>query len=151
MDGEFANRIIIPSYDRDNELNYFIARSWVQTKLKYKNPSIPKDTIIFNENRINFDEDVYLVEGVFDSLFVSNSIPLLGKHMSSLLFEKLYSEAKKNIIIGFDGDAFQNAKNLFHELNGGNLFGRIKILQLPEDMDVADLRGKINEFEIEIK
>jgi DNA primase len=151
VEGDFKNRIIIPSYDCNNNLNYFIARSWVKTKMKYKNPTIPKDTIIFNESRIDFNKDIYLLEGAFDSIFVDNSIPLLGKHISPLLFEKLYNDAKKNIIIALDGDAFNNAQNLFHELNGGILFGRIKILKLPKDKDVADLKGQIDEFEIFIK
>lgn len=151
VDGDFKNRIIVPSYDTNNELNYFIARSWVKTKMKYKNPTIPKDTIIFNEGRVDFNKDIYLLEGVLDSIFVDNSIPLLGKHVSTLLFEKLYNNAKKNIIIALDGDAFNDAQKLFHELNGGVLFGRIKILKLPKDKDVADLKGQINEFEIFIK
>ena len=149
--GDFKNRIIVPSYDSKNELNYFIARSWIKTKMKYKNPTIPKDTIIFNESRIDFTKDIYLLEGAFDSIFVENSIPLLGKHVNQLLFERLYNEAKKNIIIALDGDAFTDAQKLFHELNGGTLFGRIKLLELPKDKDVADLRGQINEFEIVIK
>jgi DNA primase len=147
----WGNRIIIPSYNSKNELNYFIARSWVKTKMKYKNPTIPKDTIIFNESRIDFNKDIYLLEGAFDFIFVENSIPLLGKHVSPLLFERLYNEAKQNIIIALDGDAFTDAQKLFHELNGGTLFGRIKLLELPKDKDVADLKGQINEFEILIK
>jgi DNA primase len=151
VEGDFKNRIIIPSYNSKNELNYFIARSWVKTKMKYKNPTIPKDTIIFNESRIDFNKDIYLLEGAFDFIFVENSIPLLGKHVSPLLFERLYNEAKQNIIIALDGDAFTDAQKLFHELNGGTLFGRIKLLELPKDKDVADLKGQINEFEILIK
>jgi len=149
--GSYEYRIIIPSYDKNNELNYFIARSWVKTKMKYKNPSIPKDTIIFNESRVDFNEDIVLLEGAFDSIFVNNSIPLLGKHVSDLLFEKLYTEAKKKIIIAMDGDAFEYAYNLFHQLNVGNLFGRIELLKLPQDKDVADFRGEIMEYKVDIK
>lgn len=151
VSGNFEYRIIIPSYDKNNELNYFIARSWVKTKIKYKNPTIPKDTIIFNESRIDFNEDIVLLEGAFDSIFVNNSIPLLGKHVSDLLFEKLYLEAKKKIIIAMDGDAFEFAENLYHQLNVGKLFGRIELLKLPVDKDVADLRGNIMEYKIGIK
>jgi hypothetical protein len=50
-----------------------------------------------------------------------------------------------------DGDAWDNAIKLYHELNGGNLYGRIKIVKLPLDKDIADLRGQINEYYIEIK
>ena len=67
MDGEYGGRIIVPSYDLEGKLNYFVSRSWDKySKFKYKNPVAPKELLIFNESRINWDEDIYLVEGVFD-------------------------------------------------------------------------------------
>ena len=147
---EFAFRIIIPSYDVEGYLNYFIARAWVPKKMKYKNPTVPKDEIIFNENNIDFTKDIYLTEGVFDMLFLDNCIPLLGKHVSNLLFERLYNEAKGNIHICLDGDAYEDAVKIFHTLNGGELYGRIKIVKLPKDKDVCDLRGDIKEYYIDL-
>jgi DNA primase len=150
--GSHAGRIIIPSYDNKNELNYYIARSWdLHTKAKYKNPESEKDKIIFFESLIDWEKDITLVEGVFDSIFIPNSIPMLGKHMSSLLFNILYEKAKRNITIALDGDAYDNAVSLYHELNGGELYGRIKIVKLPLDKDIADLRGNINEYYITIR
>jgi DNA primase len=151
--GDFQGRIIIPSYDKDGKLNYFIARSWnPRAKMKYKNPPCEKDQIIFNEKLINWDEDIYLVEGAFDSIFVKNSIPMLGKHLSELLFTNLYNKAKKNVIICLDGDAFNNAVELYHTLNGGVLYNRVKLVKLPDEKDIADLRGEIrDEYYFEIK
>lgn len=150
--GEYKGRIIVPSYDSNNELNYYIGRSWnPRSRAKYKNPEAEKELIIFNEHLINWSEDIFLVEGVFDSFFLDNSIPLLGKHVSNILFESLYNKAKNNITICLDGDAFNNAIKLYHELNGGVLYGKIKLLKLPVDKDVCDLRGDINEFYYEIK
>lgn len=150
--GSHASRIIVPSFNLKGELNYYIARSWVpNTKAKYKNPEAAKDQIIFNENLIDWSKDLFLVEGVFDSFFLENSIPMLGKHMSELLFTTIYEKSKGFITIALDGDAFDNAVKLYHELNGGNLWGRIKIVKLPLDKDVCDLRGNINEYYIQIK
>ena len=70
--------------------------------------------------------------------------------MSKLLFETIYEKALNNVIIALDGDAFDNAKRLFHELNGGRLFGKVKILKLPEDKDIADLSGDLSGYK-EIK
>jgi hypothetical protein len=50
-----------------------------------------------------------------------------------------------------DEDAWTNAVKLYHELNGGMLWGRIKIVKLPEDKDVCDLKGEINDYYIEIR
>ena len=145
--GDHMGRIIIPSYNSEDELTYYIARSWdTYSKAKYKNPQEEKDKIIFNERLIDWEKDIYLVEGVFDSLFLPNSIPMLGKFMSDMLFEKLYNHAKGDIIICLDSDAWSESVKLYHNLNGGELYGRVKIIKLNGDMDVADLRGNINDY-----
>ena len=150
--GEFGGRVIVPSYTESGELNYFIARSWIpNTRAKYKNPEAEKDKIIFNESLINWNQDIFLVEGVFDGFFLPNSIAMLGKHMSEKLFDTIYQRAMGNVIIALDGDAWSNAVKLYHELNGGGLYGKIKILKLPEDKDVCDLRGEINDYYYNIK
>ena len=148
--GDFAYRIIVPSFNKEGVLNYFVARSWVPRKMKYKNPTAAKDEIIFNEGIIDWNKDVYLCEGVFDSFFLDNPIVMLGKKMSSLLFETLYANAKGNIIICTDGDAWSDGLKLYHELNGGALYNKIKIIKLPMDKDICDLRGQIDEYYYEI-
>jgi DNA primase len=150
VSGDFAYRVIVPSFDKNDKLNYFIARSWVTNKMKYKNPTAAKDEIIFNESRIDWFKDVYLVEGAFDGFFLDNSIAMLGKKMSSLLFETLYENVLGKIIICLDEDAWSDALKLYHELNGGRLYNKIKIIKPPKDMDVADLRGQIDEYYYEI-
>lgn len=143
-EGPFSGKIIIPSYDIKGELNYFIARSWYKNaKVKYKNPTLPKETLIFNESRIDWTKDVFLVEGVFDGFFAPNSIPLLGKYLSDLLWEKLYDQCEGRIIICLDGDAWEDAKKIYNKLSGGKLYGKIDIVKLPIESDLCDLRGQI--------
>jgi DNA primase len=150
--GDHAGRIVIPSYSTNGVLNYYIARSWnPMSRAKYKNPEAEKDKIIFWENLIDWNKDIYLVEGAFDGLFLDNPIPMLGKHMSELLFDTIYQKAKGNIIICLDGDAWKNAVKLYHELNGGELYQKIKILKLPMDQDVCDLKGQIDPYYVIIK
>jgi DNA primase len=150
--GSFSGRIIIPSYNNKNQLNYFIARSWdPNSRAKYKNPESAKDEIIFFENMINWDEDIYLCEGAFDAIFLPNSIAMLGKHMSDLLLTTLYEKANGNIVLCLDSDAFQDAVKLYHNLNGGRLYGKIKIIKLTGDSDVADLKGQIDDYYITIR
>jgi len=150
--GSFTGRIIIPSYDRNGKLNYFIARSWSKhTKSKYKNPVAAKDEIIFNEYLIDWDKDVFLCEGVFDAIFLENSVAMLGKHLSELLLNTIYEKAKGDIVICLDSDAWDDAVKIYNTLNGGRLYGKIKIIKLTDDKDVADLLGKIDDYYIEMK
>ena len=152
VSGEFAYRVIIPSYDKEGILNYFVGRAWVNKKMKYKNPaSVPKDEIIFNEQLLDWDKDIYLVEGAFDSFFLPNPLVMLGKKMSKLIFETLYTKANANIIVCVDGDAWDDGLRIYNELNGGRLYNKIKMVKLPKDKDVCDLRGDIEEYYYEIK
>ena len=152
LEGEYSGRIIVPSFDKKGELNFFVSRSWnPRSKLKYKNPEASKDFLIFNESLIDWKKDIYLVEGVFDSFFLDNSICLLGKFLTDNLWEKLYSKAKKNIIVCLDGDAYTDAKNLYDKLNGGALYNRVKLVKLPKDKDVCDLKGDIEKYYVEFK
>jgi len=150
--GSHIGRIIVPSYNKKGELNYYVGRSWdIKSKAKYRNPEAEKDQIIFWENLIDWNKDIYLVEGAFDGMFLDNPVVMLGKHMSELLFETIYNNAKGNVIICLDGDAWSNAVKLYHELNGGELWGRVKIVKLPKDQDVCDLKGQIDDYYFEIK
>ena len=152
VEGEYSGRIIVPSFNKKGELNFFVSRSWdTKSKLKYKNPEAAKDFLIFNESLIDFKKDIYIVEGVFDSFFLDNSIALLGKFINDNMWEKLYTNAKKDIIICLDGDAHDDAKKLYDKLNGGSLYNRVKIVKLPKDKDVCDLRGDITQYYIQEK
>jgi len=145
-DGEYANRIIIPSYDQERELNYFIARSYLdRTKMKYKNPEVEKESIIWNECLVDWSKRIYLVEGAFDSIFLPNSIAMLGKYISDKLFNKIYENGNEVTIV-LDGDAYNDTEKLFHKMNCGKLFGKIYVIRLPEDKDIADLQGKLEEY-----
>lgn len=150
--GSHSGRIVVPSFDNKRDLNYYIARSWdPKSRAKYKNPEAEKDKIIFNENLINWDKDIYLVEGAFDSFFLDNPLVMLGKKMSKLILETLYNKANANIIICVDGDAWDDGLRMYHELNGGRLYNKVKIIKLPKDKDVCDLRGDIKDYYYEIK
>jgi DNA primase len=145
-DGFYANRIIIPSYNEYRKLNYFVARSYLSgTKVKYKNPDTQKELIIFNESLIDWTKKIYLVEGPFDSIFLDNSIPMLGKYISDKLFNKIY-DLGCEVTIVLDGDAWDDAEKLYHKMNCGKLLGKINIVKLPKDTDIADLGGDLTEY-----
>lgn len=143
--GKYHNRIIIPSYDRDGKLNYFIARWFLKekTKVKYLNPEAEKQEIIFNEGKLNLDATIYLVEGVTDHIVIPNSVPLLGKYISPKLLELLHDHAMAYIVIVLDGDAYEDAKHLYQQLNFGDLRGRIKIVRCPEGYDPSKIYEKL--------
>lgn len=119
LDGGYSNRVIIPSYDSNGKLNYFIARDiFPNSKFKYKNPNISKDTIIF-ELFINWKMPIVLCEGVFDAIAIKrNAIPLLGKFPSKTLVKTIISNKVKKIFIALDEDAKSDSIKLSKFLMG---------------------------------
>ena len=115
-DGEYRNRIIVPSFNRDGNCNYFVARSWTKDWLKYKNPPASKN-VVFNELMINWDEPIVLVEGIFDAIIADNSIPLLGSTLNaySRLFKAILTRSKQ-VYVALDQDAEKKALSIISAL-----------------------------------
>jgi DNA primase len=103
--GDFAGRVIIPSFNDKGELNYYIARTYENNWMKYKNPPASKD-IIFNELYIDWGSDLIIVEGVFDAIVAGNAVPLLGSTLreNSKLFKRIV-ENDTPIYLALDDDA----------------------------------------------
>jgi hypothetical protein len=108
--GEYANMIIIPSYNANGELNFFVGRSFEKESFrKYKNPSVSKDIIPF-ELFINWESPIVLCEGPFDAMAIKrNAIPLLGKHIQNNLMKKIVTSKVEQIYIALDKDAQKDA------------------------------------------
>lgn len=140
-DYSLSNRIVIPSYNQYGDLNYWVARDYTNNnkKQRYKNPEIKKTDFIFNENLINWYDNVTLVEGVFDHMVVPNSIPLLGKNLKRdyVLYDVLIKNAKANINIFLDDDALTDAIKIYKLLNNTNLKGKIRIIKCPYGYDAS--------------
>lgn len=128
--GYYKQRIIIPSYDQDGDLNYFISRTYYNgINRKYKNPKVDKDNIVFFESNINYNYPLLLVEGVFDAISAKrNAIPLLGKSIGKELKRKILLNKINTIYLSLDSDAMGASINHINEFisNGIN----VKLIKL---------------------
>ena len=108
--GPYSGKIIIPSYDENASLNYFVARAYYEEdKWKHKNPPTSKDIVGF-ELHINWDMPIVLVEGAFDAIAIKrNAIPLFGKTISNTLKKRIVEKGVKQIYICLDQDAKKQA------------------------------------------
>ena len=108
-EGIYSNRIIIPSYDNDGQLNFFVGRDFYNSTMKYKNSPTSKDIVGF-ELFINWDEPIILCEGVFDAMaFRRNAIPLFGKTIMNNLKKKIIEYGVKTIYLSLDNDAIKES------------------------------------------
>lgn len=127
--GEFANRLVFPSYDSDNSLNFYSCRSYFDdVGLAYKNSEVSKNIIGF-ENLIDFDYPIYLCEGALDAISLKrNAIPLFGKTMSHKLKMAITTNKCPEINIVLDNDALQGAIEIAEFLMS---FGKVvKLIRL---------------------
>lgn len=82
--GRYAERVFIPSFNVYGNCNFFTARAInKKQKVNYLIPEdVSKNDIIFNEININWEQIIYLTEGVFDAIKIGgNVIPLMGKSL----------------------------------------------------------------------
>jgi len=108
--GEYAKKIIIPSYDEFGKLNYFVGRAYYEAEsFKHKNPEVSKNCVGF-ELFINWSLPLVLVEGSFDAIAVRrNAIPLFGKTISEDLRKKIIENKVSQLYICLDKDAQKQA------------------------------------------
>ena len=117
MRGKYNNRIIVPSFDEGGYVNYFVARTFNGAWKKYLNPIVSKD-IIFNELYLDFDQDLIIVEGIFDAIVAGpNAVPILGSTLreNSKLFQMII-KSDTSIYVGLDTDAENKSKKIIRDL-----------------------------------
>ena len=112
-------RILFPSYDRDHNLNYYVARTIQRFEnYKYKNATTSKKEVIFNEHLVEWEKPLYIVEGIFDAILSrKNAVPILGSNVGrgSLLFKRLLQN-NTEVIIALDADAKKKIIKMINEL-----------------------------------
>ena len=136
-EGEYKDRIIVPSFDEDGSVNYFVSRTFANDWKKYKNPPVSKD-VVFNELLIDWEEPIVLVEGVFDAVHEPNMIPILGSTLDEKteLFQKVAAN-QPMVYIALDPDArFKESKIISNLLEYGLEVWKIKV---PKGKDLGEI------------
>ena len=134
--GIYGGRIIVPSYDENFNLNFFVSRTiFEDVNAKYKNPPVSKDVVGF-ESFINWNEPITLVEGVFDAITARfNAIPLFGKIVQPLLKERILIRKPPKVIVALDNDATKDAIKICEWLVSNGI--KTSIAKLP-DKDINE-------------
>ena len=93
-EGPLRNMVVIPSYDKDGFLNYYVGRSFDKNAyIKHKLASSTKDII------------------GFEMAIKRNAIPLFGKKLSTTLMKKIIKSKVEKIYLALDEDALKDAFN----------------------------------------
>lgn len=126
-EGRYRNRIIIPIFNKNNNIIYFQARRIPDTMLepKYDNPATPKELCILNSHLFDKNKSIIIHEGLIDAFMVEDhqGTSCLGKEISEDLIFTLseftktadikyemngvtyFDRAQSNLIVALDNDA----------------------------------------------
>tara|TARA_B100001094_G_C18194998_1_gene810115 strand:+ start:4545 stop:5513 length:969 start_codon:yes stop_codon:yes gene_type:complete len=132
---DFERYLILPSYDANGDLNYYTSRKIdanTHDAFKYKNASIPKSKIIFNEINIDWNIPLTLVEGPLDLIKCNdNSTCLLGSSLTEdmLLFQKI-AHNKTPVKLALDSDIYNKTLKIASLLHSYDI-----------SVDIIDTRG----------
>ena len=144
--GRFRRRVIIPSFDFEGKLNYYVARSIDNSETRrYINARVPKVDIIFNELNIRWNQELTIVEGPFDLMKCNdNATCLLGSGLSieSRLFNKIIAN-QTPVLLGLDPDMKDKTQKIAKKLSEFNV--PVRILNVGAKDDVGEMSR--NEFE----
>ena len=136
-EGQYSGMVIVPSYDYRGRLNYFVGRSFYESKMKYRNPPVSRDIIGFDLH-INWNEPIVLVEGVFDAIAVKrNAIPLFGKFMSQTLIQRIVERRVPWVLVALDADASESVVKMAEILLAKDV--NVGFVEMEDREDPADL------------
>lgn len=114
--GEYHGRIIIPSYDENLKLNFFVGRAYYDCTLPYKNPRVSKNIVGF-ESLVSWEFPIVICEGPMDAMAIRrNAIPLFGSTLQSTLRDKIISAGRSEVILALDADALQKTYKIAYDL-----------------------------------
>ena len=114
--GEYAGRVVVPSFNTNGNVDYFVGRTYEGNWKKYMNPPVGRN-IVFNELYVDWQSDLSIVEGVFDAIVAGNAVPILGSSLreDSRLIKNVV-ENDTPVYIALDPDAEKKALKLIKKL-----------------------------------
>ncbi len=106
-EGKYDRRLIIPFYDKNGKLIYFIARALYNQNNKYVNPfDVKKEEVLFSRDWDFNNKDVIIVEGALDAMILIelgfNAVSIQGKSISTSQINML--RMSRNMVLGLDND-----------------------------------------------
>jgi len=137
---DYFGYIIVP-YRRQNNLYYFKGRTFLDNPMKHKYPKeedigIGKSEILFNEDILEFESEVFINESDTDSMTLRNAVAVGGLTLSPIHKSKLLTSPVGTFIVALDGGYYQKGLLMAWELLEHK---EVYVLDLPEGEDVNSL------------
>lgn len=130
-------RIVIPFYDQENNLQGVQGRTISNSKIRYITLKMSEDCKkIFGLNKVDFSKTIYVVEGPLDSLFLENCIA----PMDAALYSVIQSVGDYDYVFVFDNEP--RNKEIIRHMNKAIATGK-KICIWPDSILQKDINDMI--------
>lgn len=143
--GCFQGRVIIPFFDSSKKIYYYQGRTLIGSEPRYLNRRIGEKEV-YNKDFIDISKPVLIVEGPIDSMFLENSVAVLGLKFSDSV-KKWLTNLKRFYILDNDADGKKSSVKLLKKgewvfnwpkfLKEQEIFGKVKDIN-----DLVLLTGK---------
>jgi transcription elongation factor Elf1 len=90
-------RVLIPIINRSKQLIAIQGRSLLNPTVRYITIKVRDEPKVFGMNTVDLGKKIYVVEGPFDSMFLENSIAILGSDVSD-------TDIPKNTVFVYDNE-----------------------------------------------
>lgn len=137
--GTHMGHIIMPVYNMDKELIYYVTRAFINTGIKFLNPDtekfgIGKSSIIYNFEALYKYSSIDLVESIINAETLGDkAIATLGKSLSKYQVQQIIISPVKSVNVILDPDALKQSIELVMELSN---YKKVRLINLPEGEDV---------------
>lgn len=148
--GRYRGRIVVPTFDTNNNVVYCVARDYVskEPEAKYINPQgSHKSFAVWNIQNVKPEGKVVITEGVFSGIAANRNTPedatavsVFGKVISDSQAKLIASKNPVEISMSFDGDVsndevYENYKTLRKYYNGV-----VSVIQLTGEEDPDNMK-----------
>ena len=132
-------RLIIPFYNEHGEFFAFQGRAFGKEQPKYVTIKLDEEQLkIYGLDRIVYDDDIRIVEGPLDSLFVKNCVAAAGADLREIN-NNLLKDPQQMIYI-YDNEPRNNEiiKRMYKAIDDGH-----KIVIWPDDLKEKDINDMV--------
>lgn len=144
-ESKFYGRIIIPNRIISNIwTDLYVARTYIDDPIRYKNPSSSKaHDIVFNLHRIpDNPERVIMNEGAINSIIAgTDSIATYGKHVSDNQLRAILAKRPQKLYVSLDTDAENIAEELCSRIKAIS-DTKVYLVELPSVWSERDKKQK---------
>ena len=129
--GDYAGRILFPSFDKSGDLNFFQTRDVRRTDgMKYINSPTPIRNVVYNEIMIDWNSPIILVESIKSVLShydIPNIVPILGTRFTKRykIFRDSVLNDLKVVYLALDPEAKDKAYEIMNIYNSFGIEARL--------------------------